>query len=839
MVRNVLMVAEKPSLAEAISHHLSNGSAAKRPRALPVYEYSGQFFGMPAFFKVTSTTGHIFGCDFTPEYQNWHATEEEKLFSAPTVKKENTGAKVVHHLQKESEGCDAIVLWLDCDREGENICFEVLNVVKKNISRWDCIWRAKFSAITSQELRHAMDNLIKPNKFLSDSVEFRQELDLKVGCAFTRFQTKYFQGKYGDLDASVVSYGPCQTPTLGFAVQRHDEILQFKPESFWKIVPVLNRGGTIIQFDWERRRIFDEPIARLLHQKISSKKTAKVIDVSRTKETKPRPAALNTVELLKVASSKMGISPAVTMNLAEHLYTSGYISYPRTESTSYASSFNLVAVLQDQKSSGMWGAHVQQLLEGAMVRPKAGVDMGDHPPITPTRYATPGELHGDSWKIYEYITRHFIATVSPDCKYARTKIVIDIDGEKFAVSGKIVEDPGWTAILTGLAVKDEKLPEVEKGDDLQLSDIRLQAGTTQPPGYLTESDLIGLMEKHGIGTDASIPQHIKNICDRNYVQVKSGRTIEPTKLGIILVHGYQSIDPELVLPLVRAHVEELGKLIAEGKVTLDEVLDYAVRLFNDKFRFFRDHIQKMDSLMEASFSPISQTGAYLVKCGICNRYMRYLNARPQRLYCQTCAVTLNLPQGGTCKQYSNFTCPLDNFELVICHIDGGKSTVICPHCFNNPPFEDQTKTLMSCADCKHPTCGHSLAVNYVSDCIDESCTGCMAFVKGSTGKWKCCCNTCQMMIMLPPTAQRVCVRQDEDCPQCGAQKMEFTFPKGKSPLANRAEHIIGCIYCDETLLPHVQEVRGRVGNFGRGGTGRGRGRGGRGRGRGRGRRDRD
>lgn len=83
--------------------------------------------------------------------------------------------------------------------------------------------------------------------------------------------------------------------------------------------------------------------------------------------------------------------------------------------------------------------------------------------------------------------------------------------------------------------------------------ILLLERQTGPPDYLSESELITLMEKHGVGTDASIPVHINNICERNYVTIIAGRRLQPTSLGIVLVHGYQKVRVLNLVP-VRRHL---------------------------------------------------------------------------------------------------------------------------------------------------------------------------------------------------------------------------------------------------------------------------------------------
>lgn len=260
-----------------------------------------------------------------------------------------------------------------------------------------------------------MRTLGRPNENEALSVDARQELDLRIGCAFTRFQTKYFQGKYGDLDSSCISFGPCQTPTLGFCVSRHDEIQSFKPEPYWVLQVVLtgdeSLGNVELKPEWGRGRLFDREVGQFFMDRIKQNRDAVVTDVRSEERYKAKPLALNTVELMRMASSGLGMGPAHCMQIAEHLYTQGYVSYPRTETTSYPENFDLVGTVKDQLGSSKWGADARALLDRGISKPRKGHDAGDHPPITPMKPDN-GSLSGDHARLYEYICQHFLATVS-------------------------------------------------------------------------------------------------------------------------------------------------------------------------------------------------------------------------------------------------------------------------------------------------------------------------------------------------------------------------------------------------------------------------------------------
>ncbi len=110
-------------------------------------------------------------------------------------------------------------------------------------------------------------------------------------------------------------------------------------------------------------------------------------------------------------SKGLGMSPISAMQIAERLYTQGFISYPRTETTQYAANFDLNEALSLQTKNPIWGDYARKLLGGSFQNPRKGQDAGDHPPITPTAEATQATLSGDSWRLYDFITRHFLATV--------------------------------------------------------------------------------------------------------------------------------------------------------------------------------------------------------------------------------------------------------------------------------------------------------------------------------------------------------------------------------------------------------------------------------------------
>eukprot|EP01060_Flectonema_neradi_P029887 TRINITY_DN4237_c0_g2_i1.p1 TRINITY_DN4237_c0_g2~~TRINITY_DN4237_c0_g2_i1.p1 ORF type:complete len:760 (+),score=136.87 TRINITY_DN4237_c0_g2_i1:79-2358(+) len=588
---SVLMVAEKPSIAETLATVLSEGKAKKRRGvgSVPVFEYDGTFLNYEAMFRVTATTGHVFSLNFGKEYENWDKHPPRDLFTADTVNTYDGRSNIPAHLNKEAEGCNVLCLWLDCDREGENICFEVMSqTLHKMDIKYElpgayrqCVYRAQFSSLVATDIKQAMDSLSVPNENLSNSVDARQELDLRIGIAFSRLQTQFFRKHFGkQLGKPMVTYGPCQTPTLWFCVHRHNQIELFVPKPYWVPRAVISVNGDPVSFC---SKSFDSP------PQPPPATTAIVKKVKTWGSTIQRPLPLNTVELLRKASSILGIDPGSALHYAEQLYLKGITSYPRTETNLYAANFDVSGTVDLLTTGGTPWAGGNQSRNGQR---EDGTDAGDHPPVTPVKLATEAQC-GPAWPIYQLIVENFLRSIATDATFEETEVTLTISGMDYKVQCSKLLEKGWTEIGTCYDLTDDGplgIRTLKEGDELNVLDLVSDQHFTKPPNHLTESDLLTLMEEHGIGTDASMATHVSNVVKRNYVTLEGARELVPTHLGKALIHSLQLIDQRLCLPSIRSGIEsECGK-VASGIQTKEEVVSSAVQLFMNQFDTYESRI---------------------------------------------------------------------------------------------------------------------------------------------------------------------------------------------------------------------------------------------------------
>ena len=661
----ILNVAEKPSVAKEVSKVLCGNRGGGVTSRAGVSEYNRIFEFMNPFpinnrhncaMKFTSVLGHLMNYDFIEqEYKSWERSDMRDLFGRARIAKsvpENM-KKVKANLEREARTSDWLILWLDCDREGENIAMEVVDVCLKANRRLK-VFRARFSALSYQDVSRALMNLQMPDEAASMAVDARQELDLRLGAAFTRFNTICVKrnGILGLLDDNdggggggggeggggggrgggrgggndkdnkgVISYGPCQFPTLGFIVQRKWDADAHVPERFWTISIGYQMqegggaaaaaaggggrqqqqqqrqrgGGRVVEFRWNRQRVFDEHLANSLFERVQNTPHATVLSTRGQEIKKWPPHPLNTLEMQKRVNRALRIPPERIMSFAERLYQKGFISYPRTETDRFPDSFNFhenIALFYNHET---YGPYARELNESGGFRKPPGGHRDDkaHPPIYPAKLPTAHEFN--SWEreekqIYDFVLRHFLATCSKPAVGYKTTVEVDCAGEGFKANGLMITDRAYLRIYGPGPIfppdgprlqpyfdnwnAQEELPSFEDGQQFQPSHKNLRDSETVKPQMLSEVDLLTLMEKNGIGTDATQAQHIEKVVgERGYAKKVGDNRLVPTNIGEALVAGYDSLQLGFMWqPTKRAEMEKDVDNVHKGSITKEEAV---------------------------------------------------------------------------------------------------------------------------------------------------------------------------------------------------------------------------------------------------------------------------
>eukprot|EP01132_Coremiostelium_polycephalum_P010785 gene10785-13206_t len=709
-MRVVLNVAEKPAAAQEIATILAGRTPNKSPgfsKYNCIWSFKYNLNGQECDMVFTSVLGHLMSTDIQPPNDKWDSCEPIDLFDVPIHKFVNdTNQPIVQTIQKEARKADTLILWLDCDREGENIAFEVLQKcieVKRSLK----VFRARFSALIPREINNACKTLIAPSENDAKAIDARIEIDLRIGAAFTRFQTKYIKSKFkidpqndgGGGSKNPISYGACQFPTLGFVVERYFRIVNFRQEKFWEIsvehekYDTIEKKNLIANFSWKRKRLFDHNAAFILYEKCFDNPLAKVVDVS-LKEKRYRPEPLKTIDMQKLASQKLRLSSEETMKYAEELYNKGIISYPRTETDSFQEGTDFESLIKIQTQSRDWGEYAQSLLNGKFKTPRHGKSTDNsHPPIHPTGFPKDGDLKDNRIKsLFELITRHFLACCSHESVFGNTIVTIDIEEEQFTDKGVMLIDKGYLEVYPYDKKKDRQIPKYEVGETFNPTKLELREGNTEPPHYITESELLSAMDRDGIGTDATMAQHIQKIQERFYVE-KIQDKFKPTHLGISLVCGYDLMGFELSKPYLRAMIEADVQKISQGKISKEQVLQTTIQKYKEIFIEASKQLDKFDQSFSQFYAPLGQEynieNEQFSRCGKCQGWMDLRNNGQDKriLFCTRCNISHQMPKNGIMEPLGEKICPICQFQVIQVQTEKNTTYNFCPYCRNNPPSQ--------------------------------------------------------------------------------------------------------------------------------------------------------
>jgi DNA topoisomerase-3 len=413
-------------------------------------------------------------------------------------------------------------------------------------------------------------------------------------------------------------------------VDRYFRVMNFRPEPFWSIRVMHTRDNINVTFSWKRIRLFDRAVVTILFESCILAKLATVSKIQDKPTKKWRPLPLTTVELQKNATRFLRMTSQQAMSVAEGLYNKGFISYPRTETDRFDKGMNLQALVEKQTPDNRWGQFAQGLMNGGFNWPIEGRnDDKAHPPIHPVIHVQPTALTAEESRVYEFVTRRFLACCSTDAKGQSSDVEILYGDEYFNAHGLVVLERNYLDVYPYENWhSSQPLPLFILGERFEPTEAMMSEGKTSAPGYLTEPDLIALMDANGIGTDATMAEHIATIQNRDYciTRPKVGGGVDdneapagrggrggrgrgrgggrgggaapsggagntgiqefiPTTLGVALIQGFENMDLETGLgkPFLRKEMELRMKDICEGRMTKTDMMRQSISQYRQVF----------------------------------------------------------------------------------------------------------------------------------------------------------------------------------------------------------------------------------------------------------------
>ena len=623
-----LVICEKNIAARRIAQIISSGNYRQsRLYGVPYYTFND------GEWRIIGLRGHILKLDYPPEYNKWEGTSLMKLVDIEPMKKVES-KNIVQAIKRLAEGVDRVIVATDYDREGELIGVEALNVIPKVQE----VRRARFSSLTPYEIKKAFENLVDVDYNLSQSAEARQIIDLAWGATLTRF-ISLSSGKVGK---DFLSVGRVQSPTLALIVEREKERDAFVPTPYWQIKAMLRSNEISFPAIHEKGKFWDEGEAKKVYDAVKNAKKGVIKKFIKERKEEFPPPPFNTTSFLNEAS-KLGYTAASAMKIAEDLYTRGIISYPRTDNTVYPPGLPIKSILK--KLEQAFPKEVKEIIANGREKPMRGKKIAhDHPPIHPVEAAKKEKLESREWKIYELIARRFLATLSKNAVVEIINADIEINDEIFKAKGYEIIEANWKNVYPYIKTQENRI-EGEEGRIVDVVGIKKLKDETKPPKRYTQGSLILKMESYNLGTKSTRHEIIDKLYKRNYIK---GRTIVPTPSGIAVTEALQRGAEIITKPDMTADLEKKMNEIAEGKISLKEVVNESRDILKKILKMLEERKHHIGDALKEAISKQNFFG----KCSQCGGNLSIMRSRKGKRFlgCSNfpkCSNSYPLPQKGS------------------------------------------------------------------------------------------------------------------------------------------------------------------------------------------------
>ena len=535
-----LLIVESPSKAKTIEKYLGTG------------------------WRVIASVGHV--RDLVPENGSVDTENNFKMKWQIMPGKEKQIKLITDELKK----ADAVYLASDPDREGEAIAWHLLDILKaKKLLKDKKVYRVAFHEITKKAVQAAIESPREIDKNLVDAYLVRRALDYLIGFGISPLLWRRNLGK---------SAGRVQSVAVKLVVDREKEIESFKPVEYWSLESLcttdsgdfkamLNNfdGQKIEKMTIENKSYIDNILSKIGTPEIN----ASVVNIDKKKTTRKPAAPFTTSTLQQEAARKLYFASKRTMSAAQKLYEQGLITYMRTDATN----LNADAVTEIRGYISREYGEKFVPTSPNIYATKSKNAQEAHEAIRPTHFDAPAKnLSGDEAKLYDLIWKRTIACQMTNAEFDSVSADIQTENKMaiFHAVGSTRTFDGFMKVYTEDKddedeKKESKLPPLNIGDAVKITELIPEQHFTQAPPRYTEASLVKKLEELGIGRPSTYATIMSTIVDRAYVEQDKQRRFHPTSGGWVIASYLSKYFADLVDVNFTAKTEDTLDDVSNGK----------------------------------------------------------------------------------------------------------------------------------------------------------------------------------------------------------------------------------------------------------------------------------